>query len=167
MQRLIVVTMRAFRAVRALRGTSQRCGMAHRVHERAAVSSVTRLYIQQSKRKTLPLRSTKTRVFHRDSVCPPSRSCRCDSVNWHQSQGSPSPCRSRRRRSRRLKMMAPATRRRKLRRLLHRDVTAAPAAAARAPGTPGSASSSGSSSARPLMSRGRCSPGLITRSGRW
>jgi len=59
MQRLIVVTMRAFRAVRALRGTSQRCGMAHRVHERAAVSSVTRLYIQQSKLKTLPLRSTK------------------------------------------------------------------------------------------------------------
>jgi len=53
MQRLTVVTMRA------LRGTSQRCGMAHRVHERAAVSSVTRLYIQQSKRKTLPLRSTK------------------------------------------------------------------------------------------------------------
>ena len=68
MQRLIVVTMRAFRAVRALRGTSQRCGMAHRVHERAAVSSVTRLYIQQIKTKNAAASQHQTRVLHRDRV---------------------------------------------------------------------------------------------------
>jgi hypothetical protein len=48
------------RHARVIHDTSQRCGMAHRVHERAVFSSVIRLYILQSKKKTLPLRSTKT-----------------------------------------------------------------------------------------------------------